>query len=245
MEPNIRIFTKPEIMADSLAEEFYRYVNNQFITKNTLYIALSGGTTPLLFFNNLSQFDQQKTNKVDWKRIHFFWGDERCVPPSHEESNFGSANKVLFSLINIPESNIHRIEAENDPEKEAERYSQMILQLVPSKNGIPIFDWIFLGVGDDGHTASIFPGQIDIVNSQKICCVSVHPESKQQRITLTGTVINMARRVTFMATGLEKQEIISNIINHETPSKKYPAAKIIPKNGILDWYLDAEAADLI
>ena len=245
MEPNIRIFTKPEIMADSLAEEFYRYVNNQFITKNTLYIALSGGTTPLLFFNNLSQFDQQKTNKVDWKRIHFFWGDERCVPPSHEESNFGSANKVLFSLINIPESNIHRIEAENDPEKEAERYSQMILQLVPSKNGIPIFDWIFLGVGDDGHTASIFPDQIDIVNSQKICCVSVHPESKQQRITLTGTVINMARRVTFMATGLEKQEIISNIINHEAPSKKYPAAKIIPKNGILDWYLDAEAADLI
>ena len=245
MEPEIRIFTKPEIMADSLAEEFYRYVNNQFLTKNTLFIALSGGTTPLLFFKNLSEFDQQKMNKVDWKRIHFFWGDERCVPPTHEDSNFGSANKVLFSLINIPEVNIHRIEAENDPVKEAGRYSQLILQLVPSKNGIPIFDWIFLGVGDDGHTASIFPDQIDVISSSKLCCVTKHPETKQERITLTGTVINMARRITFMATGEDKQEIVKHIINNEAPAKKYPAAKIVPKNGRLDWYLDSLAADLI
>ncbi len=245
MEPNIHIFTKPEIMADSLAEEFYRYVNNQFITKNTLYIALSGGTTPLLFFSNLSQFDQQKKNKIDWKRIHFFWGDERCVPPTHEDSNYGSAFKVLFSLINIPENNIHRIEAENDPDDEAERYTKIILQLVPSKNGIPIFDWIFLGIGDDGHTASIFPNQIDIINSQKLCSVSVDPESQQKRVTLTGTVINMARRITFMATGEEKQEIVSQIINNEPPAKKYPAAKIVPKNGTIDWYLDSLAADLI
>ncbi len=245
MEPNIRIFTKPEIMADSLAEEFYRYVNNLFLTKNTLYIALSGGSTPMLFFQNLSQFDQQKKNKVDWKKIHFFWGDERCVPPTHEDSNFGSANEVLFNLINIPEGNIHRIEAENNPEEEAERYSQLILQLVPSKNGLPIFDWIFLGVGDDGHTASIFPNHIELINSPKICCVSIHPESEQQRITLTGTVINMSRRVTFMATGEEKQGIVGNIINNEPSSKKYPAAKIVPKNGTLDWYLDSLAADLI
>jgi 6-phosphogluconolactonase len=245
MEPEIRIFTKPEIMADSLAEEFYRYVNNQFLTKNILYIALSGGTTPLLFFKNLSEFDQQKVNKVDWKRIHFFWGDEHCVPPTHEDSNFGSAYKVLFSLINIPEGNIHRIEAENNPEQEAERYSQLILQLVPSKNGIPIFDWIFLGVGDDGHTASIFPDQIDVISSSKLCCVTKHPETEQARITLTGTVINMARRITFMATGQEKQEIVKHIINNEVQAKKYPAAKIVPKNGRLDWYLDALAADLI
>jgi len=245
MEPDVRIFTKPEIMAESLAEEFYRYVNNQFLTKNTLFIALSGGTTPLLFFKNLSEFDQQKKNKVDWKRIHFFWGDEHCVPPNHEDNNFGSANKVLFSLINIPEGNIHRIEAENDPEKEAERYSQLILQLVPSKNGLPIFDWIFLGVGDDGHTASIFPDQIEVINSSKLCNVTRHPETKQSRITLTGTVINMARRITFMATGEEKQEIVKHIINNEPPAKKYPAAKIVPKNGRLDWYLDALAADLI
>ena len=245
MEPNIRIFTKPEIMADSLAEEFYRYVNNQFLTKNNLYVALSGGSTPLLFFQNLSQFDQQKRNKVDWKKIHFFWGDERCVTPDHEDSNFGSANEVLFSLINIPSENIHRIEAENDPEQEAERYTELILKLVPSKNGFPIFDWIFLGVGDDGHTASIFPNQIELINSSKICAVSIQPESGQKRITLTGTVINMARRVTFMATGVEKQEIVSHIINNEPPAKKYPATKIVPKNGILDWYLDSQAADLI
>lgn len=245
MEPELRIFTQPEIMADSLAEEFYRYVNHQFLTKNTLYIALSGGQTPLFFFKNLSDFDQQKKNKVDWKRIHFFWGDERCVPPSHDESNFGSAHNVLFSKINIPEGNIHRIEAENDPAGEVERYSQLMLQLVPSVGGVPVFDWIFLGVGEDGHTASIFPDQIEAITSTKLCKVTTHPETKQKRITLTGTVINMARRITFMATGTEKQEIVRQIINNEPAAKKMPAAKIVPKNGKLDWYLDSKAAELI
>jgi hypothetical protein len=95
----------------------------------------------------------------------------------HEDSNFGNANKVLFSVIDIPAANIHRIDGENDPEAEAERYSKHILQCVPSKSGMPIFDWIFLGVGEDGHTASIFPNQIELINSSKICAVSKHPDN--------------------------------------------------------------------
>jgi 6-phosphogluconolactonase len=245
MKPEVRIFTQPEIMADSLAEEFYRYANDQFITRNNLYVALSGGNTPMLFFKILSEFNNQKKNKVDWKRIQFFWGDERCVPPDDEDSNFGNANKVLFSVIDIPEGNVHRIQGENNPEAEAERYSKLMLQLVPSKNGIPIFDWVFLGVGEDGHTASIFPNQIEMINSTKICTVAKHPETGQLRITLTGTVINMAKRVTFMATGEEKQDVVKNIINNEVPSKKYPAAKIVPQSGRVDWYLDSLAADQI
>jgi 6-phosphogluconolactonase len=245
MKPEVRIFTQPEIMADSLAEEFYRYANDQFITRNNLFVALSGGNTPMMFFKILSEFNEQKKNKVDWKRIQFFWGDEHCVPPDHEDSNFGNANKVLFSVIDIPEGNVHRIQGENDPEAEAERYSKLMLQLVPSKNGIPIFDWVFLGVGEDGHTASIFPNQIELISSNKICMVAKHPETGQQRITLTGTVINMAKRVTFMATGEEKQDVVKHIINNEAPSKKYPAAKIVPQSGHVDWYLDALAADQI
>jgi 6-phosphogluconolactonase len=245
MKPEVRIFTQPAIMADSLAEEFYRYANEQFITRNNLFVALSGGNTPMLFFKILSEFNQQKKNKVDWKRIHFFWGDERCVSSDHEDSNYGNANKVLFSVIDIPEANIHRIEGENDPEAEAERYSKHILQHVPSKNGIPIFDWVFLGVGEDGHTASIFPNQIELINSTKICAVAKNPENGQMRITLTGTVINFAKRVTFMATGEEKQDVVKHIINNEAPSKKYPAAKIVPQSGRVDWYLDAQAADQI
>ncbi len=244
MKPEVKIFTTPETMAESLSEEFYRYVNSCLLTRNKLNIALSGGNTPTLFFKCLSDFDQQKANKMDWRRIHFFWGDERCVPPNHKESNYGSANKVLFSKINIPESNIHRIEGENDPDVEVGRYSNLLQKLIEKKGGIPIFDWIFLGLGEDGHTASIFPNQLDLITSDKICGISIHPESGQKRITLTGTVLNMAKRITFLATGANKQEVISHIINKDK-SKQYPAAKIQAQNGFLDWYLDASVAEQI
>lgn len=245
MKPQVKIFTTPEIMADSLAEEFYRYVNERLITRNKINIALSGGNTPFLFFKCLSEFDQQKANKMDWRKIHFFWGDERCVPPDDKESNYGNANNVLFSKIDIPESNIHRIEGENDPAEEVTRYSILLQKLVETNSGIPIFDWIFLGLGEDGHTASIFPNQLDLITSEKICEIGIHPESGQKRITFTGTVMNMAKRITFMATGSNKQGIITSIINKEKSARRYPAAKINPKKGELDWYLDALAAELI
>ncbi len=245
MKPDIKIFTRPEIMAESLAEEFYRYVNERLITRNNLNIALSGGNTPVLFFKYLCGFDQQKANKMDWRKIHFFWGDERCVPPDHEESNYGTARNVLFSKINIPESNIHRIEGENNPEEEAIRYSGLLQKHVENKSGIPIFDWIFLGLGEDGHTGSIFPNQLGLINSKKLCEVGVHPDTGQKRITFTGAVFNMAKRITFLATGSNKQEVVKQIINREAASKNYPAAKIQPQNGMIDWYLDAEAAEHI
>jgi 6-phosphogluconolactonase len=245
MNPEVHIFTRPEIMADSLAEEFYRYVLNQFATKNNLFIALSGGNTPLMFFEILCEFDSQKKNKIDWRKLHFFWGDERCVPSTDPDSNFGNAERVLFSKINIPKENVYRIAGENDPEMECDRYSKLIQQTVPSKNGMPIFDWVFLGIGEDGHTASLFPNQMELITSDKICAVSKHPESGQNRITLTGKVINMSKRVTFLASGVEKQEVVKQILNKEAASKKYPAAKIMPENGRVDWYLDSLAADLI
>ncbi len=245
MKPEVKIFTKPETMAESLAEEFYRYVNERLITINKLNIALSGGNTPVLFFKYLSEFDQQKANKIDWKKIHFFWGDERCVSSKNKESNYGSVFKVLLSKINIPEANIHRIEGENDPAEEVVRYSNLLQKLVEIKNGIPIFDWIFLGLGEDGHTASIFPDQLNLITSDKLCEIGIHPETGQKRITFTGTVLNMAKRITFMATGSNKQEVVKNIINKEKSAKHYPAAKIKPQHGRLDWYLDALAAEQI
>lgn len=243
MSSDVRIFTSPEIMADSLAEEFYRHVLKQFSTRNKLYIALSGGNTPMLFFERLSNFNQQKKNKIDWKNLHFFWGDERCVDSGSPDSNFGNAHRVLFSQIDIPEENVHRINGEADPEEEALRYADHLLHNVPVKGGIPIFDWVFLGIGDDGHTASIFPDQMALMTSEKICAVATHNETGQKRITLTGTVINHAKRVTFMATGSDKQAVISAIHNREAAAKKLPASKIAPQHGTLDWYLDSEAAD--
>lgn len=245
MNPEVYIFTHAEVMAESLAEEFYRYVLNQFMTRNNLYIALSGGNTPLLFFKILSEFNSQKKNKIEWKKLHFFWGDERCVPHSDPESNYGNANKVLFSKIDIPQKNIYPINGENNPAVECDNYSKLITKTVPSSSGKPIFDWIFLGVGEDGHTASLFPDQPQLLTSDNICELAVHPESKQQRITLTGKTICMAKRITFMATGIEKQEVIKQIFNKESPAKKYPAARIYPEKGRIDWYLDSLAAEFI
>lgn len=245
MNPEVYIFTHPQVMAESLAEEFYRYVLNQFMNRNNLYIALSGGNTPRMFFEILSEFDSQKRNKIEWKKIHFFWGDERCVPHKHPDSNYGNANKVLFSKIDIPPKNIYPINGEIDPDLECENYSQLIKKNVPSSTGTPVFDWIFLGIGDDGHTASLFPNQMELISSEKICVRAVHPETKQLRITLTAKTINMAKRITFLATGKEKQEVIKQILNKEATAKKYPAAKISPENGRLDWYLDSIAAELI
>jgi 6-phosphogluconolactonase len=243
MKPEIRIFTKPQIMADSLAEEFYRYANTAFQTRQRLFVALSGGSTPLLFFTRLGEFNKERKNKIEWNKIFFFWGDERCVPPDDPDSNYGGAKTVLIDQISIPENNICRILGEEDPETEASRYGALLKVSVPMQRGIPVFDWIFLGVGNDGHTASIFPNQMNLINSDQFCAVAKHPETGQSRITLTGKVINSARRVTFMATGSSKSTIVSQIINNEPESKKYPAAKIKPEYGMLDWYLDSEAAD--
>jgi 6-phosphogluconolactonase len=243
MKPQVRIFTEPEIMADSLAEEFFRYTNSVFLTRQKMFVALSGGNTPLLFFTKLGEFNQQRKNRIEWKKVHFYWGDERCVPPDDADSNFGSAEKVLLSQIDIPRENINRIRGEEDPAAEIERYCEVLKKTIPSQGGIPIFDWIFLGVGEDGHTASIFPDQPGLLNSSDLCRLAKHPENGQNRITLTGTVINSARRITFIAAGENKRDVVRHIINNESAAKKYPAAKILPKHGSIDWYLDSKAAD--
>lgn len=245
MNPEVYIYTHPQVMAESLAEEFYRYVLNQFITRNNLFIALSGGNTPLMFFEVLSEFNSQKKNKIDWKKLHFFWGDERCVSHDDPESNFGNAQRVLFSKIDIPDKNVYPINGDSDPESECKNYAERIKKTVPSSSGTPVFDWVFLGIGNDGHTASLFPNQLDLLTSDKICEIAVHPDTGQQRITLTAKTINMAKRITFLATGEEKQEIVKQILNKEATARKYPAAKISPENGRIDWYLDSLAAELV
>jgi 6-phosphogluconolactonase len=151
----------------------------------------------------------------------------------------------LFNKIDIPQKNVYPINGDSDPVLECENYAELIKKTVPSSSGIPIFDWIFLGIGEDGHTASLFPDQMDLLTSDKICELAVHPKTKQQRITLTGKTINMAKRITFMATGEEKQEVVKQILNKEAPAKKFPASKISPENGRIDWYLDSLAAELI
>ncbi len=172
-----------------------------------------------------------------------FWGDERCVSPESDESNYKMASDSLLKRIPIPDANIFRIIGENDPVTEAKRYSEIVSKLIPSVNGNPQFDLIMLGLGEDGHTASIFPNNIHLFDSKNLFEVSEHPDTKQKRITATGKLINNSKGVSFLATGKNKPEKVYQILEKKSEWKFYPASLVDPKNGELIWLLDNLSAE--
>jgi len=232
----IDVFKDKTKLANAFCEELVRLSER----KDKFFLALSGGSTPKIIFQILAN---DYKSKINWNNIHLFWGDERCVPPDDEESNFGMTKKYLLDFIAIPEKNIHRIKGENNPEVEADRYSKEITKYVTLRRGLPSFDIVMLGIGEDGHTASIFPNQIQLLNSEKFCDVAVHPSSGQKRVTLTGRVINNAEEVIFLVTGKNKAQIIKKILVKK--SRKFPAEFIEPVEGNLKYYIDSEAAELL
>lgn len=225
-------FDNPWQLAAGYAQYLQKLVERS--EKDQFHIALSGGNTPKLLFNHLAS---EYKERIKWEIIHFWWGDERMVPPKDNESNYKMTNENLFSLIYIPKENIHRIHGEDDPEKEAARYSSEIKRHLTSPGNLPIFDLVILGMGEDGHTASIFPHQMHLLKSANICEVVQHPISKQNRITLTGPVINNALEVTFLVTGISKAEKIEQILSGSENSLLYPASHIKPV-GNLYWFVD-------
>jgi 6-phosphogluconolactonase len=236
----IRIFNTPFELAGKFAEELVRMTAESANVSFPFTIALSGGSTPELLY---SVIGDHFSKAVNWNNVHFFWGDERCVAPGDRDSNFGMAAKSLFSKINIPSENIHRIHGEEaDPFDEAARYSDEISEFTRKRNGLPAFDLIILGLGEDGHTASIFPSNILLMESDKVCDVVTHPLSGQKRITLTGRIINNAAVVTFLVTGLKKSDIVEKILNKGSASQNFPASMIVPAYGELIWFIDKEAA---
>ena len=223
---------------NEVAEKFCAYLENLITVREAIYIALSGGSTPKIVFDRLAQ----NYSHLDWSNVHLFWGDERCVPPTHEDSNYKMTVDHLLSKIVIPKENIHRIKGEAPPAEEAETYGRLLERVLPKHNGIPQFDLVMLGMGSDGHTVSIFPNQIDLWSSEKWCEVADHPTNGQKRVTITGTVINHAREVAFLVTGAEKQEKVTEILQNKPNSKLYPAALVAPDYGRLSWFLDEAAA---
>jgi 6-phosphogluconolactonase len=241
LETIINISENPHDLAAGLAGELSEMINRAAFRKRPVTIALSGGSSPRLLFSTLG--DNYSAN-TDWNYVHFFWGDERCVPPDDAESNFGATKIALLDKIKIPRANIHRIKGEAVPEREAVRYSGEIKKIVRSGNNLPVFDLIILGLGEDGHTASIFPQNRELLFSDKIYEVAVHPLSGQKRVTITGPVINNADKIVFLVTGAGKAKIVADII--EKPGEvSYPAAAIEPSHGILKWHLDLEAASML
>lgn len=226
---------------DTLAAAFVCDVN-RFLYESSnesdpINIALSGGSTPLAIFRQLAMLNLPK----EWDHVHLYWGDERCVPPSDGESNYGNAKDLLLNPLGFPPERIHRIRGEADPDLEAERYGNLLMEQLPVKNGFPVFDWIWLGLGEDGHTVSIFPDQIGLWNSKRICAVARHPETGQKRVTITGGVINAAKRVAFLVAGSSKSDIVNEIVMKEGGYLDYPAFYVAPHSGNVEWYLDMEA----
>jgi 6-phosphogluconolactonase len=235
--PEVKIFSKPKKVCKAVAKEILNLTQQS--SQSRFDIALSGGSTPKKLFKILAS---EFSGKIPWGRIHFWWGDERCVPPESDDSNFKLANDYLFSEIPIPRENLHRIKGENQPEKEVLRYAGEIEKNLNYRGDNPVFDLVILGLGEDGHTASIFPDQIELFEDENICALSQHPITGQNRITLTGKVLNNASRVFFLVTGANKALRISEIMNDDEAAKLLPAYYISPKNGTLIWFLDDEAA---
>ncbi len=238
MAPIIKIIDGKTELAKRLATDFTSQLQQLIPSREYVTVALSGGSTPGLFFKAMVDMNPS----LDWKKVLFFWVDERCVPANHAESNFGAAFRDLLKPLAIPESNYFRIRGEDAPEDEARRYAQLISNATGAGQGIPVLDFVFLGMGTDGHTASIFPHQIERWEAEGLCTVGNHPESGQQRVTFTGRLINAAARVIFHVTGKEKGEIARMIIKKNGNYAAYPASRVNPSNGELLWYLDAEAA---
>ena len=233
----VKVFETPEI----LAKEFANYFIELITSKPFYNTCLSGGSTPKLFFNNLANTAQN----INWKFLSFYWGDERCVPPTHNDSNYLMTKSTLFDHVIIPKENIHRIKGENTPILEAIRYSTELLTCLPSHKNTPQFDLIILGMGDDGHTASIFPYNKELFNSPNIMDVSLHPTSGQKRITITGKIIKHAYKVVFLVTGKNKAQKIQEIFEKKGDYESYPAWLVQQAKPEVEWWLDSEAASLL
>ncbi len=223
----------------ALALSFCERLHKSIGSVEDFHLALSGGSTPRIIFETLAS-KYHKT--LAWDKLHIYWGDERCVPPEHAESNYKMAIDTFLTKVEIPKNQIHRMKGEVFPDVEAERYGGLLKDRLPQKSQLPEFDLIMLGLGDDGHTVSIFPHQIDLWDTPKTCVVAEHPVTGQQRISLTGQVINNAKEVCFLVTGRGKAKIVRELLESDENKMVYPASLVNPTSGKLLWYLDETAA---
>lgn len=230
------IFTDREALARFFGDQLVQLTKEN----EKVNVALSGGSTPQVIFNVLAK---EYADKINWKALHFYWGDERCVAPEHQESNFRMTKEHLFDPLKISDKNIFRVKGELSPDAACADYINTINKELPIVNDLPQFDLMILGMGDDGHTASIFPHQIELWDSTNVCEVATHPESGQKRVTLTGTVINNSKEIIFLVTGSNKAEKAKEILEKTGDYNSYPAFKVAPEK--TTWLMDEEAAKLL
>lgn len=238
-DSEIKIYPTAQHIAEVLASEIASLAIGAKEQGKIFNIALSGGTTPKRLYNVLAEIYAED---IPWEFVHIYWSDERCVAPDHPDSNYGFTKEHLLRYVPIPQKNIHPINGGENPESESVRYSSEIMGTVPLADNLPRFDLVILGMGTDGHTASIFDDRLDLIESDHICVSTIHPATGQKRVTLTGRVINNAAIIAFMITGMEKAAVAAAILDDHEEADDYPAAYIYPENGKIIWYLDEVAA---
>jgi len=184
-------------------------------------------------------------NAVDWTHAHFFWGDERCVPVNDEGNSYSQVKQVLLDKINIPAENIHRVQTNLTPAEAAIDYARRLRQFADPPLGWPRFDLVLLGLGEDGHTASLFPGSPVEVDSPTLVVTADYHGRPANRVTLTQQVFNSAKNVFFLVSGKSKAAALLNTLKGGYEPQKYPAQRIDPQDGELTWLADEEAASLL
>lgn len=229
------------------AEEFLHLTTAAVHERELCTVALAGGSTPKSLYELLADATEPYRARLPWDKIHFFWGDERHVPPDHAESNYRMARDAMLAEVPVPLANVHRIEGEiANADQAAAEYEQTIRKFFTLADGqFPKFDLVLLGVGLDGHTASIFAGS-DAINEKNRLVVAPWVEAlKSYRITLTFQVLNNARAVIFLVSGAEKAKVLQKALEGDYQMDHLPVQLINPTNGKLLWLVDREASRLL
>ena len=238
----INKLTNLEEIANSAAEQFVTLAREAISWRGTFSVALSGGSTPEPLYRKLSK--TKDSGRVPWNKIQFFWGDERTVPPDHPESNYHLAYRTLLEPLEIPDENIHRIQTELKPAEAASAYQEDLRSFFP--HSPPRFDLIYLGLGEDGHTASLFPQTkaLQVSDSSHWVMANFVPALSTWRITFTHHLINAAHNVTFLVAGEKKKQRVHQVLQGRYQPQVLPA-QIIQPEGSLTWFVDQEAGALL
>ena len=241
-QSNLFVFESPEQLALAAAERFVECALELQETTESFSVALAGGNTPRRVYELLAT--EPFKNQIAWSEVHLFFGDERCVPPEHRDSNYAMVNEALISKVPIPANNVHRIIGEGNANENALAYEDE-LRTYFAGLAWPRFDLVLLGMGEDGHTASLFPNSAALKEMSRWVLPTRNEQLRQDRITLTLPVFNHARRLMFLVTGQKKAQRLKEVLRPQPGSEQLPVQAITPIQGMLEWLVDADAASLV
>ncbi len=239
MNPDIKVLPDADAIAQAAAERIVQAAGEAIELRNIFTLALAGGSTPKTLYELLAS--DSFRHEVDWARVEIFFGDERSVPPGHPDSNYRMAERAMLARLQIPGDNIYRMAGELDPVEAAEQYDQMLREKFTDQG----MDMILLGMGDDGHTASLFPGTEALGETERLCVANHVPKLRTSRITLTAPFINRARHVLFLVAGAGKKDRVEEVLEGRPDSDRLPVHLIRPESGQLTWLIDAAAAGMM